>query len=124
MGDPGLYTLICSVEAICSNAVHPGLLSPFCRLFPDDGEGGNGAEPSDKPPAPVHPFHPKMTIRRGVLATECADVMQKFFQLRRKKKVKEEEDDPPPPPSCLPISNHPSKVLTKVQDIFHMTFCL
>ncbi|GLU04817.1 hypothetical protein SLE2022_219480 [Rubroshorea leprosula] len=86
----------------------------WMRLFPDGGEQGNGAEPSDKPPAPVHPFHPKMTIRRGVLATECADVMQQFFQLRRRKKVKEEEDDPPPPPSCLPISNHPSKVLTKV----------
>ncbi|KAH7569905.1 hypothetical protein JRO89_XS05G0016400 [Xanthoceras sorbifolium] len=94
----------------------------WVRLFPDGGEGGGSSEPSDKPPAPVHPFHPKMTIRRGVLATECAEVMQQFFQLRRRKK--EKNVDSPHPPSCLPVANHPSKILTKMQNMFHMMFCL
>ncbi|KAG7978966.1 hypothetical protein I3843_05G106700 [Carya illinoinensis] len=92
----------------------------WIRLFPDGGEGGNVSELSDKPAAPVHPFHPKMTIRRGVLASECADVMQQFFQLRRKKKKKEES---PPPSAQLSGSHHPAKFLTKMHDIFHV-FCL
>ncbi|KAL2347462.1 hypothetical protein Fmac_001462 [Flemingia macrophylla] len=91
----------------------------WIRLFPDDGE--NVSEPKDKPPAPVHPFHPKMKIRRGVLATECADAMQQFFQLRRKKK----KEEPPKEPSCLPVTHHhPSKFLNKMHDIFHAMFCL
>ncbi|KAK0574693.1 hypothetical protein LWI29_027555 [Acer saccharum] len=93
----------------------------WVRLFPGGREGGDGSEPSDKPPAPAHPFHPKMTIRRGVLATECADVMRQFFQLRRRK---EKNEDPTPPPSSLPIANHPSKILTKMQNLFHLMFCL
>ncbi|XP_021910210.1 tRNA(adenine(34)) deaminase, chloroplastic [Carica papaya] len=91
----------------------------WIRLFPD---GGNGSELSDKPAAPVHPFHPKMKIRRGVLPSECADVMQQFFQLRRRKKEKNAETSPPP--SCLPIRGHPSKALAKMHDIFHIMFCL
>lgn len=75
----------------------------------------------DKPAAPVHPFHPKMTIRRGVLASECADAMQQFFQLRRRNKEKKEA--PPPPPASLPVSHHPAKFLTKMHDIFQV-FCL
>lgn len=96
----------------------------WIRLFPGSSEGANDEEPSDKPPAPVHPFHPKMNIRRGVLEAECADAMQQFFQLRRKKKAAKDDDPPPPPPSCLPIAPHPSKLLTKMQDAFHITFCL
>ncbi|KAI3796219.1 hypothetical protein L1987_38885 [Smallanthus sonchifolius] len=95
----------------------------WIRLFPD-GEGGNG---SDKPPAPVHPFHPNMTVRRGVLSSDCADVMQQFFQLRRKKKDKkpETESPSPPPPSCLPITHHHnSKFITKLHDAFSIMFCL
>lgn len=95
----------------------------WIRLFPD-GDGGNG---SDKPPAPVHPFHPNMVVRRGVLSAECADVMQQFFQLRRKKKEKKTEAEPPtpPPPSCLPISHHHnSKFLSKMHDAFSIMFCL
>lgn len=93
----------------------------WIRLFPNGGEGGSGSEVTDKPQAPAHPFHPKMTIRRGVLASECSDAMQQFFQLRRKQK--EKKPDTPAPPSCLPISNHPSKFMTKMHGIFHM-FCL
>ncbi|KAJ7954024.1 tRNA(Adenine(34)) deaminase, chloroplastic [Quillaja saponaria] len=89
----------------------------WVRLFPDGG--GNSSEVTDKPTAPVHPFHPNMNIRRGVLASECADIMQQFFQLRRKKKKAE-----PSPPSCLPVSPHPSKILTKMHHIFHIMFCL
>ncbi|KAM3753550.1 hypothetical protein ACB098_03G102300 [Castanea mollissima] len=93
----------------------------WIRLFRDGEEGGSGMELPDKPAAPVHPFHPKMTIRRGVLASDCADAMQQFFQLRRRNKEKKE--DPPPPPASLPISHHPSKFLTKMHDIFQV-FCL
>lgn len=95
----------------------------WIRLFPD-GDGGGG----DKPPAPVHPFHPNMTVRRGVLSAECADAMQQFFQLRRKKQKKTQEpppSPPPPPPSCLPITNrHHSKFFTKLHDTFSVMFCL
>lgn len=96
----------------------------WIRLFPGPSEEGKDTEPSEKPPAPVHPFHPKMNIRRGILESECAEVMQQFFQRRRKKKATNDNDDPPPPPSCLPIAPHPSKILTKMQDAFHITFCL
>lgn len=89
----------------------------WIRLFPDGGEG-NVSDQSEKPAAPVHPFHPKMKIRRGVLASECADVMQQFFQLRRRKKQKKENTPP------LAITHHPSKFITKMHDIFHILFCL
>lgn len=48
------------------------------------------------PAAPVHPFHSKMNIRRGVLEEECADIMQHFSRLKRRKakeKEKEKEKD-------------------------------
>ncbi|KAF5819691.1 putative tRNA(adenine(34)) deaminase [Helianthus annuus] len=98
----------------------------WIRLFPDVGGSGSGL---DKPPAPVHPFHPNMIIRRGVLSSECADVMQQFFQLRRKKKDKKPEAESPSPPqpqpSCLPIPHHHnSKLVTKLHDVFGMMFCL
>ncbi|XP_059655578.1 tRNA(adenine(34)) deaminase, chloroplastic [Cornus florida] len=93
----------------------------WIRLFPNGAEGA-GLDPTDKSAAPVHPFHPKMTIRRGVLTSECADVMQQFFQLRRRQKNK--PDPPSPPPSCLPISNRPSRLLTRIHGIFNIMFCL
>ncbi|KAL5553540.1 hypothetical protein UlMin_040941 [Ulmus minor] len=91
----------------------------WIRLFPD-GDRGNNSEPSDKPAAPVHPFHPNMNIRRGILASDCAEVMQQFFQLRRKKKEKQAEASP----SSRLSSSHPSKLLKKVHDVFHIMFCL
>uniref|UniRef100_A0A2P2QP96 tRNAadenine34 deaminaseic-like n=1 Tax=Rhizophora mucronata TaxID=61149 RepID=A0A2P2QP96_RHIMU len=94
----------------------------WIRLFPNGGEGRNGSELTDKPAPPVHPFHPKMRIRRGILESECAEAMQQFFQLRRRKKEKNE--DLSQEPSCLPIANRPSKVLDKLHDIFHFMFCL
>ncbi|PIN13430.1 Cytosine deaminase FCY1 [Handroanthus impetiginosus] len=93
----------------------------WISLFPS-GDGGNGLDQTDKPPAPVHPFHPKIIIRRGVLASECADAMQQFFKLRRKKDKKPKPS--PSPPSCLPVSHHPSKFLAKMHDAFHLMFCL
>ncbi|KAK9155390.1 hypothetical protein Sjap_002870 [Stephania japonica] len=89
----------------------------WVRLFPGDPESASDA--TNQPPGPVHPFHPKMSIRRGVLATECSEVMQQFFQLRRKKK-----SPSPPPPSYLPVSPHPSKFFSKIHDIFSVMFCL
>lgn len=100
------------------------LMSCLClniyRLFP--GDGGNDVEQSDKPTAPVHPFHPKITLRRGVLASDCADAMQQFFKRRRKEDKKAETSATPP--SCLPIPNRPSKLLAKMHDAFHMMLCL
>ncbi|KAK6133797.1 hypothetical protein DH2020_032508 [Rehmannia glutinosa] len=94
----------------------------WIRLFPSS-DGGNSLEQTDKPTAPVHPFHPNIIVRRGVLASECADAMQQFFKLRRKKDEKT-TDTPPTPPSCLPISHRPSKFLAKMHDAFHLMFCL
>ncbi|CAA2978045.1 tRNA(adenine(34)) deaminase, chloroplastic [Olea europaea subsp. europaea] len=93
----------------------------WIRLFPS-GDGGNGLEQTDKLVAPVHPFHPKITIRRGVLASECADAMQQFFQLRRR--VKEKKSEPPTSPSRLPISHRPTKFFAKMHDAFNILFCL
>ncbi|XP_022968649.1 tRNA(adenine(34)) deaminase, chloroplastic [Cucurbita maxima] len=90
----------------------------WIRLFPDGGEV-NASEQSEKPAAPVHPFHPKMTIRRGILASECSDVMQHFFQLRRRKKKKENT-----PPLTIAHHHHPSKFISKMHNIFHILFCL
>ncbi|KAM2679692.1 hypothetical protein EV2_011576 [Malus domestica] len=92
----------------------------WIRLFSDGGEG-NSSEHSDKAAPPVHPFHPNMTIRRGVLASECADIMQQFFQLRRRKKEKQ-ADPAAAPPRLHRISLHPSKLLTKMHRIFHIIF--
>ncbi|XP_057447946.1 tRNA(adenine(34)) deaminase, chloroplastic [Lotus japonicus] len=91
----------------------------WIRLFPDGGE--NVSEPRDIQPAPVHPFHPNIKIRRGVLATECANEMQQFFQLRRKKNKEESSKEH----SRLAVTHHhPSKLLNKIQDMFHVMFCL
>ncbi|KAG7013065.1 tRNA(adenine(34)) deaminase, chloroplastic [Cucurbita argyrosperma subsp. argyrosperma] len=90
----------------------------WIRLFPDGGEV-NASEQAEKPAAPVHPFHPKMTIRRGILASECSDVMQHFFQLRRRKKKKENT-----PPLTIAHHHHPSKFISKMHNIFHILFCL
>ncbi|EPS62110.1 hypothetical protein M569_12681, partial [Genlisea aurea] len=84
----------------------------WIRLFPN----GDGTEP---PPPPVHPFHPNISIRRGVLASECADAMQQFFKLRRKKKdvKKKPEEEPPHTSSCLPVvavQTRPPKFLSRM----------
>ncbi|EYU22607.1 hypothetical protein MIMGU_mgv1a002639mg [Erythranthe guttata] len=101
----------------------------WIRLFPGGGEGSS-SEQSDKPAAPVHPFHPKIIIRRGVLSNECAEAMQQFFKRRRKKEKKPEipssssSTTSSTPPSCLPITHHrPSKFLTKMHNAFHI-FCV
>ncbi|KAL4188437.1 hypothetical protein AMTRI_Chr08g160120 [Amborella trichopoda] len=96
----------------------------WVSLFPSGAgeEGKSGSDQLNQRAGPIHPFHPNITVRRGVLATECSEVMQEFFQLRRKAKKKPET--PPPEPSWLPVSNHPSKFLTKIHDAFGMMFCL
>lgn len=97
-----------------------GLECPlFYRLFPGEG-GSSSLDSSNQTVGPVHPFHPKIVIRRGVLATECSEVMQQFFQLRRRKNKKPE----PSPPSSLAVSNHPTKFFTKIHDLFSVMFCL
>ncbi|WCJ35716.1 tRNA arginine adenosine deaminase [Euphorbia peplus] len=92
----------------------------WIRLFPNS-EGGNESEGRDKQAPPPHPFHPKMTIRRGVMESECADTMQQFFQLRRRKKVKNEDALSQP---SLPIATHQSKFLRKMHDVFHAFLCM
>ncbi|KAI3817149.1 hypothetical protein L1987_10938 [Smallanthus sonchifolius] len=94
----------------------------WIRLF-CDGDGGSSPTPTDMPPAPTHPFHPNMAVRRGVLAAEC-EVMQHFFQLRRKKKT---EPQPPNPPSSISVSHHHhhhSNFLSKIHHAFKVIFCL
>ncbi|KAJ8445394.1 hypothetical protein Cgig2_010752 [Carnegiea gigantea] len=67
----------------------------WIRLFPGV-EGEERPEVAEKPAAPVHPFHPNMKIRRGVLEAECAGIMQQFFQLRRRREKKSEESGQKP----------------------------
>ncbi|KAL9254175.1 tRNA(adenine(34)) deaminase, chloroplastic-like protein [Drosera capensis] len=88
----------------------------WMRLFPDGHEGDGRTALGDKPAAPVHPFHPNIKVRRGVLEPECADAMQQFFKLRRKKAKK--TDSPPEQPSCLPVPHHPSKLLPSSFPLF------
>ncbi|ONK81336.1 tRNA(adenine(34)) deaminase, chloroplastic [Asparagus officinalis] len=90
----------------------------WVRLFPGD-VGTSSLDSSNQSAGPVHPFHPKIRIRRGILATECADVMQQFFQLRRKKNKKEQQ---PSPPSW--ISTRPHKFFARMHDVFSVMFCL
>ncbi|XP_074585781.1 uncharacterized protein LOC141841507 [Curcuma longa] len=93
----------------------------WIRLFPGDG-GSNSldASASSQLPGPVHPFHPNIKLRRGVLATECSDVLQQFFQLRRKKIKKKQE---PSPESRVPVPNHQIKLFTRMHNLFSV-FCL
>ena len=46
-----------------------------------DAQVGKGCDCSR---GPVHPFHPNVQLRRGVLRAECAQIMRKFFRARRK----------------------------------------
>lgn len=119
---PSLIYRGCIESLLHSTSKNDVLILSTRRLFPD-GSQGSESERSDKPAAPVHPFHPNITIRRGVLASECADIMQQFFQLRRKRKEKR-QSTPPAPPSTHAVSHHPRKILTKLHDIFHIMFCL
>ncbi|CAM9001168.1 unnamed protein product [Rhodiola kirilowii] len=88
--------------AMCAGAILQARVTTLVWRS-DSVERDNTSELADKPTAPIHPFHPKMNIRRGILAAECAQVMHHFFQLRRQKKNKSD------PPSCLPASTNPAK---------------
>lgn len=96
----------------------------WIRLFPEGAEREQPPEVAEKPAAPVHPFHPKIKIRRGLLQSECADIMQQFFQLRRRKKKQEKQSEEPSEPSCLPIPHHTSKLLHKMLDTLRVMFCM
>ena len=43
--------------------------------------GESESEPAGKDN--LHPFHRSITVRRGVLAEESAEIMQSFFAMRR-----------------------------------------
>ncbi|KAJ0763800.1 putative tRNA(adenine(34)) deaminase [Helianthus annuus] len=98
----------------------------WVRLF-CDGDGGSSSMLPNMPCAPPHPFHPNMAVRRGVLAAECAEVMQQFFRLRRKKKT-EPEPEPPNLPSSISVphhhQHHHSNFLSKLHHAFKVIFCL
>lgn len=81
---------------------------------------------TDMPPAPAHPFHPHMSVRRGVLAAECAEVMQRFFRLRRNKKTGPGPEPPTPPSSSVSHHHdrHHSNFLSKIHHAFKIIFCL
>jgi tRNA(adenine34) deaminase len=94
----------------------------FYRLFPGDGQTST-LDPANQnqTDGPVHPFHPKIIVRRGVLSTECSEIMQQFFQLRRKKKQRPES---PPRAHHSGHHHHPIKFFTKVHHMFGTVFCL
>jgi len=91
----------------------------WVRLFPGDGQTHTlDSTNQSKAAGPVHPFHPKITIRRGVLSTECSEIMQQFFQLRRKKKPQS------PPQAHRHGHHHPVKFFSKMHHMFGTIFCL
>ncbi|KMZ60493.1 hypothetical protein ZOSMA_59G00540 [Zostera marina] len=97
----------------------------WVRLFPDgednDDRRDTFGQSSEMASGPVHPFHPKITIRRGILAKECAEMMQQLFQLRRKqKKIKQEEENQ----AATLTSSHRTKFFTRIHNMFSMIFCL
>jgi tRNA(adenine34) deaminase len=87
----------------------------YNRLFPGDAGTSSSLEPTVPQTGPVHPFHPKITIRRGILEDECSDIMQQFFKLRRKKKSTKPETSTTNP-SRLPV--HPLKFFTRFTGMF------
>lgn len=91
----------------------------WVRLFPGDGQTSTLDSTNQSQAAgPVHPFHPKIVIRRGVLSAECSEIMQQFFQLRRKKK-------PQSPPQAHRHGHHlPVKFFSKMHHMFGTIFCL
>jgi tRNA(adenine34) deaminase len=52
----------------------------WVRLLGEGHGAEGGAERADVRP---HAFHPRIAVRRGVLATECGDLMRDFFRRRR-----------------------------------------
>lgn len=89
-------------------------ISLFPRADEERLHGTDGGPPSS---APVHPFHPNIRVRRGVLASECSDVMQQFFKLRRKSEKKTESH------SRFSLTSCQSKLFTKLHEMFSI-FCL
>ncbi|GLJ08869.1 hypothetical protein SUGI_0097370 [Cryptomeria japonica] len=92
----------------------------WVSLFPNQGVETMHATSEEQHPltvGPVHPFHPNIKIRRGVLKNDCSDMMQQFFKLRRKKEKKTQSN------SCFSLTNVPSKMFTKIHEIFSV-FCL
>uniref|UniRef100_A0A0E0HR72 tRNA(adenine(34)) deaminase n=1 Tax=Oryza nivara TaxID=4536 RepID=A0A0E0HR72_ORYNI len=93
----------------------------WVRLFPGDGQTSSlDSANTNQGAGPVHPFHPKISIRRGILSAECSEIMQQFFHLRRRKKQKPES-----PPHAHPQGrNHPVKFFSKMHHMFGTIFCL
>ncbi|XP_062232936.1 tRNA(adenine(34)) deaminase, chloroplastic [Phragmites australis] len=92
----------------------------WVRLFPGDGQTSTlDSSNQSQTAGPIHPFHPKITIRRGVLSVECSEIMQQFFQLRRKKKQK-----PQSPPRAHHQGHHPIKFFSKMHNMFGTILCL
>lgn len=89
-------------------------ISLFPREFEERLHSTDGGPPST---APVHPFHPNIRVRRGVLASECSNVMQQFFKLRRKSEKKTESH------SRFSLTNCHSKLFAKLHEMFSI-FCL
>eukprot|EP01018_Ginkgo_biloba_P025104 Gb_32214 [translate_table: standard] len=90
----------------------------WISLFPrSDKERFHDTNEGPLTTGPIHPFHPNIAVRRGVLASDCSDVMQHFFKLRRKKDKKTGST------SSFPLKSYPTKLFNKVHEIFSI-FCL
>ncbi|KAF8657431.1 hypothetical protein HU200_059990 [Digitaria exilis] len=93
----------------------------WVRLFPGDVQTSTlDSANQSQATGPIHPFHPKITIRRGVLSAECSEIMQQFFQLRRRKKQKPQS----PPRAHQQGHHHPVKFFSKMHHMFGTIFCL
>ncbi len=87
-------TLYCTLEpcAMCAGALLQARVGTLVYGAPNPLVGADGSwarllgggGPGDAPAAPrPHAFHPRITVRRGVLQDDCAAVMRDFFRVRR-----------------------------------------
>src|SRR5690349_799824 len=72
-------TLYVTIEPclMCSGALYWSKIGRIVFGAPDDKNSYRRSTGSN------NPFHPKTTIQGGVLAEECASIMQRFFQSKR-----------------------------------------
>jgi tRNA(adenine34) deaminase len=76
-------TLYVTVEPclMCAGALYWSKIGKVVYGADDDKNGYRRGSPSS--PLANWPFHPKTTLIKGLLATQCADLMRNFFKDKR-----------------------------------------
>lgn len=78
-------TLYVTIEPclMCCGALHWSKIGRIVYGAMDDKNGFRKYLKNDEAGNLIHPFHPKTTISYGVLADECAVLVQTFFKAKR-----------------------------------------